>query len=81
MVVTAVLRPRIGIKSLSGSNNITPRLSKMGKQSLSSAHNGTTNGSTSRPALKINADRLMETIHHTAQWGAANRYGKYAFLK
>ncbi|KZL68124.1 beta-alanine hydrolase (N-carbamoyl-L-amino acid hydrolase) [Colletotrichum tofieldiae] len=25
--------------------------------------------------LKINADRLQETIHHTCQWGAAHRYG------
>ncbi|KAK1523851.1 hydantoinase/carbamoylase family amidase [Colletotrichum costaricense] len=26
--------------------------------------------------LKINADRLQETIHHTCQWGAAHRYGR-----
>ncbi|KAF6830367.1 N-carbamoyl-L-amino acid hydrolase [Colletotrichum plurivorum] len=26
--------------------------------------------------LKINADRLQETIHHTCQWGVAHRYGK-----
>ncbi|KAL6874491.1 hypothetical protein HDV57DRAFT_232451 [Trichoderma longibrachiatum] len=25
--------------------------------------------------LRINADRLQETIHHTCQWGAAHRYG------
>ncbi|KAL7916575.1 hypothetical protein GGI35DRAFT_433484 [Trichoderma velutinum] len=25
--------------------------------------------------LRINADRLLETIHHTCQWGAAHRYG------
>ncbi|KAK1850572.1 beta-alanine [Colletotrichum chrysophilum] len=28
--------------------------------------------------LKINADRLQETLHHTCQWGAAHRYGKGA---
>ncbi|KAK2042155.1 hydantoinase/carbamoylase family amidase [Colletotrichum somersetense] len=26
--------------------------------------------------LKINADRLQETLHHTCQWGAAHRYGR-----
>ncbi|KAH8649813.1 beta-alanine synthase [Xylariales sp. PMI_506] len=26
-------------------------------------------------ALRINADRLMETLHHTCQWGADHRYG------
>ncbi|KAI0409452.1 amidase [Xylaria palmicola] len=26
--------------------------------------------------LKINADRLNETLHHTCQWGAAHRYGE-----
>ncbi|KAK7438167.1 hydantoinase/carbamoylase family amidase [Colletotrichum acutatum] len=26
--------------------------------------------------LKINSDRLQETIHHTCQWGAAHRYGR-----
>ncbi|EFY96018.1 hydantoinase/carbamoylase family amidase [Metarhizium robertsii ARSEF 23] len=32
--------------------------------------------STSRlQSLKINADRLNETLHYTCQWGAANRYG------
>ncbi|OTA90258.1 hypothetical protein M434DRAFT_33779 [Hypoxylon sp. CO27-5] len=25
--------------------------------------------------LKINADRLQETLHYTCQWGAAHRYG------
>ncbi|RAH69747.1 M20 family metallo-hydrolase [Aspergillus aculeatinus CBS 121060] len=25
--------------------------------------------------LKINSDRLLETLHHTCQWGAAHRYG------
>jgi hypothetical protein len=28
------------------------------------------------PALQINAARLNETLHHTCQWGAANRYGE-----
>ncbi|KAL4411060.1 hydantoinase/carbamoylase family amidase [Colletotrichum abscissum] len=28
--------------------------------------------------LKINTDRLQESIHHTCQWGAAHRYGKGA---
>ncbi|KAM4063946.1 peptidase [Hirsutella rhossiliensis] len=28
--------------------------------------------------LKINADRLQETIHETCQWGAAHRYGSRA---
>lgn len=33
--------------------------------------------STSRlQSLKINADRLNETLHYTCQWGAANRYGE-----
>lgn len=27
--------------------------------------------------LRINADRLQETIHHTCQWGAAHRYGRF----
>ncbi|KAI0486091.1 amidase [Xylaria cf. heliscus] len=33
---------------------------------------------TSKPSLglKVNADRLNETLHHTCQWGAANRYGE-----
>ncbi|KAH7313759.1 putative beta-alanine synthase [Stachybotrys elegans] len=26
--------------------------------------------------LRINADRLQESIHHTCQWGAAHRYGE-----
>ncbi|KAJ2997895.1 hypothetical protein NUW58_g510 [Xylaria curta] len=26
--------------------------------------------------LKINADRLNETLHQTCQWGAAHRYGE-----
>lgn len=26
--------------------------------------------------LAINADRLMETLHQTCQWGAAHPYGK-----
>ncbi|KAI1390815.1 amidase [Hypoxylon trugodes] len=32
---------------------------------------------TSKPlsGLKINADRLQETLHYTCQWGAAHRYG------
>ncbi|KAL6797918.1 hypothetical protein GGI42DRAFT_330252 [Trichoderma sp. SZMC 28013] len=25
--------------------------------------------------LRINADRLLETLHHTCQWGATHRYG------
>ncbi|KAL7955606.1 hypothetical protein V8C34DRAFT_291105 [Trichoderma compactum] len=25
--------------------------------------------------FRINADRLLETLHHTCQWGAAHRYG------
>ncbi|KAK1255636.1 hypothetical protein MKX07_007895 [Trichoderma sp. CBMAI-0711] len=31
--------------------------------------------SASASGLRINADRLQETIHHTCQWGAAHRYG------
>ncbi|KAL7813354.1 hypothetical protein V8C26DRAFT_405677 [Trichoderma gracile] len=31
--------------------------------------------SASASSLRINADRLQETIHHTCQWGAAHRYG------
>ncbi|KAJ6788582.1 hypothetical protein PWT90_05341 [Aphanocladium album] len=27
------------------------------------------------PALRINAARLNETLHHTCQWGSAHRYG------
>jgi hypothetical protein len=28
-------------------------------------------------ALKINADRLWETLHQSCEWGAAHRYGEY----
>ncbi|KAM0744298.1 hypothetical protein ACQRIT_001612 [Beauveria bassiana] len=32
--------------------------------------------SAAAPKLRINADRLHETLHHTCQWGSANRYGE-----
>lgn len=28
-------------------------------------------------SLKINADRLWETLHETCKWGAAHPYGEY----
>lgn len=28
-------------------------------------------------SLRINADRLWETLHQTCEWGAAHRYGEY----
>ncbi|KAM3502466.1 hypothetical protein MY11210_009065 [Beauveria gryllotalpidicola] len=31
--------------------------------------------SAAAPILRINAARLHETLHHTCQWGSANRYG------
>jgi hypothetical protein len=27
--------------------------------------------------LKINSDRLWNTLHETCEWGAAHRYGEY----
>lgn len=33
--------------------------------------------STNQTALEVNRDRLMESIHHTAQWGSGERWGKY----
>lgn len=30
--------------------------------------------------LRINADRLLETLHHTCQWGATHRYGEFVTL-
>ncbi|PYH91618.1 beta-alanine synthase [Aspergillus ellipticus CBS 707.79] len=31
--------------------------------------------SASASGLRINSDRLLETLHHACQWGAAHRYG------
>lgn len=30
--------------------------------------------------LKINAQRLWETLHETCEWGAANRHGEYVLF-
>ncbi|KAI1634306.1 hydantoinase/carbamoylase family amidase [Biscogniauxia mediterranea] len=39
-------------------------------RAISTASNVSSSG------LKINATRLVDTIHHTCQWGAAHRYGE-----
>ncbi|KAI5919384.1 hydantoinase/carbamoylase family amidase [Camillea tinctor] len=49
---------------------LTSRLSTPTQaRAISTASNGASSG------LKINAARLVDTIHHTCQWGAAHRYG------